>query len=196
MNENKVRYGLRNVHVAVLESDDPATLAYGASRRLPGAVELTLEPRGDALEFEADDGMYHTSHNNQGYDGTLNIALLPDWFLTEILGEVKLASGEIRELADSQTKNFAIAFEYQGDKNATRHWLYNCSASRVPLTSTTGKSEVNTTELSFVASPIELADGSRPVKGKFPKTSDSYDTVFDAVPLTVVASPEVPPVEV
>ncbi len=49
-------------------------IKFGTPIPLPGAVELTFEPRGDLIEFYADDMLYYAASNNQGYDGTLSIA--------------------------------------------------------------------------------------------------------------------------
>jgi phi13 family phage major tail protein len=62
--------------------------------------------------------------------------------------------GVLIENADAQTKNFALMFEFQGDKKAIRHVLYYCSANRPSDASKTKDgAEPNTTELSIIASP-------------------------------------------
>ena len=70
---------------------------------MPGAVELTNEPRGDLIEFYADDMLYYSADNNQGYEGTLNIALLPEQFAIDALGEqLDETDGVLNELADAK----------------------------------------------------------------------------------------------
>ena len=44
MNENKVAFGLKNVHYALLYKDGVVT--FNTPIPLPGAVELTFDPRG------------------------------------------------------------------------------------------------------------------------------------------------------
>ncbi len=125
-------------------------------------MELTFEPRGDLIEFYADDMLYYAASNNQGYDGTLSIATIPEKFAIDALGEeLDETDGVLNELADAKGKPFALLFEFDGDVNATRHVMYNCSASRPTLASKTKTSsaEPNTNELKFVSSPIILAPG-------------------------------------
>ncbi|PEP89768.1 phage tail protein, partial [Bacillus toyonensis] len=50
--ENKVSYGLKNVHYARYEVKD-GLVTFQTPIPLPGAVELTNEPRGDLIEFYA-----------------------------------------------------------------------------------------------------------------------------------------------
>ena len=154
--ENKVTFGLKNAHYVPIEEETEESITYGTPVRIPGMVELTLEPRGEMTEFYADDMLYYTAANNQGYDGTLNIANIPDQFAIECLGEEKDETDEvITEKANKTGKDFALLFEFDGDVKATRHVLYKCSASRPSISSTTktNTKEPNTNELSFVSSP-------------------------------------------
>ncbi|MDA2164312.1 phage tail protein, partial [Bacillus cereus group sp. Bc252] len=130
MNENKVAFGLKNVHYALYEIKDGA-ITFSTPIRLPGAVELTFDPRGDLIEFYADDMLYYAASNNQGYDGTLSIATIPEQFAIDALGEqLDETDGVLNEVADAKGKPFALLFEFDGDINATRHVMYNCAASR------------------------------------------------------------------
>ena len=87
--ENKVTFGLKNAHYAVIENETEEGITYGTPIRIPGAVEISLEPRGEMTEFYADDMLYYAAQNNQGYDGTLNIANIPDQFAIDRNGEDK-----------------------------------------------------------------------------------------------------------
>ncbi|MED1093990.1 major tail protein [Bacillus paramycoides] len=165
MNENKVTFGLKNVHYVPLDIKD-FLVTFGTPIPLRGGVELTFEPRGDLIEFYADDMLYYAASNNQGYDGTLNIATIPEQFAIDALGEVlDETDGVLSELADAKGKPFALLFEFDGDVNATRHVMYNCSASRPTIASKTktNSAEPNTNELKFVSSPIILAPDGRPM---------------------------------
>ncbi|MDM5439847.1 phage tail protein [Bacillus hominis] len=178
MNENKVQFGLKNVHYATFE-DTNGVVTFETPTPLPGGVELTFEPRGDLIEFYADDMLYYAASNNQGYDGTLSIASIPEKFAIDALGEqLDEVDGVLNELADAKGKSFALLFEFDGDKKATRHVMYNCSASRPTLASKTktNSAEPNTNELKFVASPINL-DGKRVVKTK--TTSNTTQAIYD-----------------
>ncbi|OOR57429.1 phage tail protein [Bacillus mycoides] len=178
MNENKVAFGLKNVHYAIYDVKD-GVVTFSTPVRLPGAVELTFEPRGDLIEFYADDMLYYAASNNQGYDGTLSIVSIPEKFAIDALGEqLDEVDGVLNELADAKGKSFALLFEFDGDKKATRHVMYNCSASRPTLASKTktNSAEPNTNELKFVASPIDI-NGERVVKTK--TTSKTTQAIHD-----------------
>lgn len=158
MPDNRVSFGLKNVHYAVISAGESGAITYGTPVKIPGSVEISLEPRGDMSEFYADDILYYSAANNQGYDGTLTIAILPEEFAVECLGEVKDSTDMVlTEKANLVGKNFALLFEFEGDVKCTRHVLYNCSANRPTVASSTktNTKEPNTTELSFVSSPRE-----------------------------------------
>ncbi|MFJ8268532.1 major tail protein [Peribacillus asahii] len=177
MPENKITFGLKNVHYA------PYTVAagvitYGTPVRLPGAIELSLEPRGDMTEFYADDMLYYSAANNQGYDGTLSIANILEQFAIDALGEeLDETDGVLTEKATGKGKPFALMFEFDGDVKATRHVLYSCNASRPTVASTTktNTAEPNANELTFVAGPRET---DYAVKTK--TTATTTPAVYDA----------------
>ncbi len=115
--ENKVEFGLSNAHYAIVTVDEETNkLTFGTPEKLPGAVSLTLDASGDLVRFKADDVDYYTNPNNQGYEGNLTLALVPDKFKQEVFGEEKTEGGVMIERADAQTKRFALMFEFQGDK--------------------------------------------------------------------------------
>lgn len=152
--ENKVEFGLRNCYYAVVTVDEGGKITYGAPKKLPGAVSITFDKSGDLIRFKADDIDYYTNPNNQGYEGTLTLARVPEEFRTEVLKEEKTDKGVILENSDAQVANIALMFEFQGDVKATRHLFYYCSVNRPSVGSATKNSgEPNTTELSLVASP-------------------------------------------
>lgn len=152
--ENKVEFGLRNCYYAVVTVDESGKITYGAPKKLPGAVSITFDKSGDLIRFKADDIDYYTNTNNQGYEGTLTLARVPEDFRTEVLKEKKTEKGVLVENSDAQTANIALMFEFQGDVKATRHLLYYCSVNRPSVGSKTKDSgDPNTTELAMVASP-------------------------------------------
>lgn len=190
--KNKVEFGLENVYYAKATQDlETGETTYDTPKKWPGAVEISLEASGDLVKFKADNIDYYVSSNNQGYDGTLTSAKLPDEFATDILGEV-VENGVQTEYSNIESSPFALMFQFEGDKHATRHVLYNCSATRPTVGSTTKDSgDPNTTELTFSASP---RPSDKAVKTKTRPDSDSavYDAWFTKVyekPTTTTTQP-------
>ena len=90
MTENKVTYGLENVHVAPIQSiSETGVITYGQVFRFPGAMELTLDPKGDSGSVKADNIDYHFINSNEGYEGKFKIPHIIEAFATKILGDVK-----------------------------------------------------------------------------------------------------------
>lgn len=185
--ENKIKFGLKNVHYATFEETGGA-ITYDKPKPIPGGVELALDPRGDLIEFYADDMLYYSAENNQGYEGTLNVALIPESFAVDVLGEEKNTDGVLTERANAKTKPFALMFEFDGDQKATRHLLYHCTASRPSVEGETkgDAPEPQTDELSFVASARST---DYAVKTKTTASTDDlvykgwYEDVYDSVPV-------------
>lgn len=155
---NKVKYNLKNVHAAKLKKDTSGAFTYESPKAIPGAVSISLDAEGESSPFYADGIVYFRSTANNGYSGDLEIALIPEWFRTEILKEELDRNGVLVEKANvSETEKFALLFEFDGDVNAIRHVLYNCSASRPSIESETKEDtiEPGTETLSLTADPRE-----------------------------------------
>ena len=155
---NKVKYNLKNVHAAKLTKGDDGNFTYDTPQAIPGAVSISLEAEGDSSPFYADGIVYFRSTANNGYSGDLEIALIPEWFRTEILQEVKDNNGVLVEHSDvTESVYFALLFEFDGDIKTIRHVLYNCTASRPSIESETKEEtiEPGTETLSLTADPRE-----------------------------------------
>ncbi len=180
---NKVKYGLKKVHYSELTIDaETGAVTYGTPKPIPGGVALTMDAKGEKTEFYADDVAYFVAESNQGYEGSLEVALIPETFKKDILGFIEdVTTGGLYEDAEALPEAFALLFEFSGDANATRHVFYNVTVSR-PAVSSTTKSEsidVQTESMDMTASP---ASDSGIVKGSFGSAATAYDTFFTSVP--------------
>lgn len=158
MGNNKVKYNLKNVHAAVLKRSEDGGYTYGTPKPIPGAVSISLDAEGDTSPFYADGIVYFRSTANNGYSGDLEIALIPEWFRTEILKEALDKNGVLVESSDvTEMEKFTLLFEFDGDVKCIRHVLYNCVASRPSIESETkeDKIEPGTEKLSLTADPRE-----------------------------------------
>lgn len=127
---NKVLYGIKNVYYAVATDDGTGTLTYGTPVHIPGARSIALSSSGDRLDWHADNVTYFTMNGNDGYEGDLVIALIPDSFKVDCLGETLDTKGFYVERSTDQPSEFALMFQFEGDESAVRHCFYRCTASR------------------------------------------------------------------
>ena len=174
---NKVKYNLKNVHAAKLTEsvvDGVTSFSYDTPKAIPGAVSISLDAEGDSSPFYADGIVYFRTSSNNGYSGDLEMALIPEWFRTEILREKLDNKGVLVEKS-------ALLFEFDGDAKAIRHVLYSCSASRPSIESKTKEDtiEPGTETLSLTADP--RSDGL--VKSRTGDTTDkaTYDSWYQTV---------------
>ena len=187
---NKVKFGLEQVHVAF--SDGQGN--WETPIPIPGAVNLSINPDGGENAFYADNTKYYVRHSNNGYTGTLEMALLPLEILAEMLGWEIDDNNMLVENADGQPKEFALLGQVQGDARNRRFVYYRCISGRpADDAATTTESITPTTEtLNITVLPIEI-DDKRIVKGVI-ELDESNGAVFDAwfdevyVPGAVVGS--------
>ncbi len=185
MSKNKIKYNLKNVHAAKMTEtvvNGVTTYNYEAPKAIPGAVSISLDAEGDSSPFYADGVVYYRSVTNNGYSGDLEIALVPEWFRTDILGEELDGKGVLIENSNiGESTKFALLFEFDGDVNAIRHVMYNCTASRPSIESETKEDtiEPGTETLSLTADP--RTDGV--VKARTGDTTDkaTYDNWYKNV---------------
>lgn len=152
---NKIKYGIRNVYYAVATEGSGGALSYASPVAIPGAVNLSLSAEGESNPFYADDVIYYQSTANNGYSGTLEIALLPDSFKTDVLQETTDTAGVYIESANKSPKEFALLFEFQGDDKATRHAMFRCTCSRPDVAGATKEASIQpqTETLNITAMP-------------------------------------------
>lgn len=180
---SKVKFGLRSVHYSKITVDETGKYTYAPPVAIPGAVSLSASASGDSSDFFADDSIYFSDTANQGYEGDLEVALVPESFLTDILGEVKDSNGALIENADASTSAFALMFEVQGDVKGRRICFYNCTASRPNQDANTVESSKtpSTQTLSIKMMP-RLSD--KQVKVVLPLNDENqttYDSFFKSV---------------
>ena len=142
MSQNKVKYGLKNVHYAKATIDENGVPSYGEVKPWPGAVSMSFDQEGGVTKFRADNRDYWMGQSNNGYSGDLETALIPDSFREDILGEVKSNDGTYTEYADAKTVPFALLYQFEGDVKNSRHVLYYCTATRPQVNGETTDEEI------------------------------------------------------
>ena len=179
--KNKVKFNICNVHYAPITAAEDGTVTFVAPVAMPGAVSISMDPTGEPESFYADGVEYYVINNNQGYDGDLELAVIPESFRTDILKEEADANQVLVENANSETGSFALLFEFDGDIRKIRHVLYNCSASRPSIESKTNEEdkEVQTETLTVKARP--LANGYVKAKTGDSTTETVYNNWYKSV---------------
>lgn len=173
---NKIKYGLKNVYYAVGTPGANNTMTYGTPVAIPGAVNLSLDPQGDSTPFYADNIVYYQGTANTGYEGDLEIALIPDSFKTDVLGFITDGKDVLVEDAEAATVHFALLFQFEGDSKATKHVLYNCTAARPTVAGATKEASIEpqTETLSITATTVYFATvDTEVVKAEANEDSDS-----------------------
>lgn len=185
MASNKVKYGLKNVYYAVATIDPSTqTATYGTPVRWPGAVSLSMDAEGESTKFRADNIDYWVGQSNNGYSGDFESALIPDSFRTDVLGDIVDGNGLYVEDAGALTQEFALLFQFEGDQNATRHVLYNCTATRPSVSGSTTDEQIEpqTETLSLTAVAVHNATLDKDIiKARCNEGDTPYSTWFDAV---------------
>ena len=189
---NKIKYGLKNVHAAI-QTETEGAYTYAAPVAIPGAVSLSLEAQGEAEPFYADDCEYYVSTGNNGYSGDLEIALIPEWFRTDILQETKDSNGVLVETSDGkEAVKFALLFEFAGDVKATRHVMYNCTVARPTVGSQTKEEKIEPQTESLTITSKPRTDGLVKSKTGDTTATATYEGWYNEVYVPTLATPAIP----
>jgi len=180
MDDNKVTFGLKNIHYAVITGkDEQGNPTYGTPKPYPGAVSLSPDAEGDQNVFYADDIAYYVVDSNNGYSGDFEAADVPDDFKVDVLGYIRDSNGMLVEVADAQKKSFALMGEISGDTKQRKFIYYNVNSGRPTgdLNTKNDSTEPDTKTVALTMTPIEIS-GKQVVKGKI-ELNDSNQDKFD-----------------
>lgn len=185
-NENKVKYGLKNVYYAIATIAADGSATYDTPVKFPGAVSLSLDAQGENTPFYADNIVYYVGSSNTGYEGDLEMARITDSFREDVLGETADTKNVLVERVDAPVVHFALLFQFEGDQKAVKHVLYNCTATRPTIGSATKEDTVEpeTETVTITATSIYSETlQSDIVKARSNKDTDetTYDAWFNTV---------------
>ncbi len=111
--KNKVKFNICNVHYAPITVAEEGTVSFGTPVPMPGAVSISMDPTGEPESFYADGIEYYVINNNQGYDGDLELAMIPESFRTDILKEEQDANKVLVENATAVQKIAATGEKFK-----------------------------------------------------------------------------------
>src|SRR5690625_8039874 len=86
MSQNKVTFGLKDVHVAFV-TDNGEDPSWETPIAVPGAVRWTPEAVGDSSDFYADNTKYFTIMVTNGYTVELVMTNILDELIAEMLAQ-------------------------------------------------------------------------------------------------------------
>lgn len=194
MADNKIKFGLKNVHYALATIAADGTATYETPVPVPGAVSLSLDPQGDNTPFYADNIVYYMGIGNSGYEGDLEMAMFPDGFKKDCLGYLEDSKHMLIEDVNAEAVHFALLFQFEGDQKATRHVLYNCTAQRPSVSGSTKEDSVEpqTESATITATSIHVAALDKDIVKSSTMdttTSTDYEGFFGAVHVPAALAP-------
>lgn len=180
--KNKVKFGLKNFYIAPLTFDG-TKYTYETPFKVPGAVNIGMDPSGDSNDFYADDTIYYSSNENQGYSGDLEIADTPDEMREKIYMESVDRNGAYTEISEVEIRQGAILFEIKGDKQNRRIVFYNCSFSRPKSSAKTKENSKTpaTDTITIKMMPRETDYKVRTILKPSAANKTAYDSFFTKV---------------
>lgn len=199
MASNKVKYGLRNLHYALVtettNTSGVTTSSYGDVKPWIGAVSANLSVTGSKTVTRADDSDYFVTFGEGGYEGELTAKQIPEEIKTAVLGYRKDDNGILVEDSSSFSANtfVALMFEFQGDAHSTKHVLYKCSLSRPSISSqTTGENgAIEPQDESLTITAVPRVDADRLIHAETGDTTDADASAawYTAVPVPTFTPP-------
>jgi len=184
MANNKITFGLRNVHYSIATLSDSGEWSLAEPKALSGAQEFTSDVIGSSTPIYADDTVIATLNQNAGRTITLKVTEVPDDFKVDVLGYKKLENGNLVEIANADVVTFSLGMEFQGDIKARRVWFYLCTVTPINESSKSKSEsvEANAITLNITARPIEVGNDNLVTFVSSSKGDDNYDTFLTTVP--------------
>ena len=180
---NKVHFGLKSMHYAVITYSSTGVPTWGAVKAVNGSVSLNLAREGSDTDFYADDVKYFHLGGNNGYSGTLEMADFPVTMRQDLWNQTVSSTGKLLiEDISAQPAEFALMFEIDGDQAPDRYCFYRCTASRPDVASATKaeSTEVQTQSCDITVMPVIDPTVSSPINGKvyYRTTADTPSATY------------------
>ena len=179
---NKVLFGVSNLHIGSYSVSTTGVVTLGTPVKIPGTVNINLEPISDNQKFYADNVVYWSGYSDAGYDGEIENALFPDSFKTQFLNYVTLANGGTAQIKGMNSKKVYMMFQAEGDESARRCILYNVALGQITREYSTIE---DTAEPATAKLPFNVSGdaGSGIIKAAYGTDSGVYTTMFTTPPV-------------
>jgi phage major tail protein, phi13 family len=189
---NKVHFGLKEVHYAVITYSSAGVPSWGTPVAVPGAVNLTISRNSNDTDFYADNIKYYHIATNNGYTGTLEMADFPVDMRQALWNDtVATTSKMLIEDVDAQPAEFALMFEIDGDQTPERYCFYRCVASRPDVAGATKaeSTEVQTQSCDLTVMPVIYSGNAANGRVYYRTTADTpantYNSFYSSVMTTI-----------
>ena len=182
MAENKVVFGVSNLHFGTYTVGENGTVTLGTPYHLPGTVNISLDAESEENKFYADNVVYWSGYSDNGYSGEIENANFTDEFKTTFLNYVTLDNGGIAQIKGMANKKVYMMFQNEGDVEARRGIFYNVSLGAIGREYATTE---DTTEPQTATLPFTVAgdNGTGIVKAFYGPSSAAYKTMFTTPPV-------------
>lgn len=144
------------------DDSSPTSPKWDSPIRIPGTVSWGPTANNTKTSFYADNIEYFSTYVNNGFDGTWEMAKVPVDMLVAVYRYVVDSNGILIAPGGVGYKNFAFAFEMQGDISPARIIWYSCSAGLPTRTYATMEenTEPQVDSVDMSAKPQTFADGT------------------------------------
>ena len=173
---NKVLFGISQLHIGTY-TEAEGTVTLGTPYHQKGAVSFSPEEQSEQNTFYADNIAYWSGYSGGTIEGDLEVAMFDDEFKTQFLGYRTLSNGGLALVKGATKPNVYIAFQVEGDAEARRVILYNCTLGAISREYNTieDNKEPQTASISVTA----VGDNSTGVTMATFKPADAgYNTLF------------------
>lgn len=182
MAKNKVMFGVSKLHFGLYTVEEDGTVTLGTPVHVPGTTNIALEADSEENKFYADNVVYWSGYSDNGLSGEIENALFDDAFKTTFMNYIALDDGGIAQIKGKQNKNVYVMFQAEGDQEARRMIMYNCSLGQITreYATTEDTVEPQTATLPFTVNGDNETGITR--VGYAPDSA-TYDTMFETPPV-------------
>ena len=186
-NNNKVEYGLDDVHYAIVTLNDDGSPVYGPWIAEKNAQTLTDENQTASLEVHADNRCILTCRNITSKNLSLGMSIFSDEFKIKVLSFIETSTGSLIECTNPEPVYIALGLRVQGDAK-NRKLVFplvqvlgytsgeNKTVEGTSITPQTPKVELKAMPLLF-----DAVNEKYFIIERFSKGQDKYATLWDTV---------------
>lgn len=176
---NKVKFGLSNVHYAVVTEGETPT--FGAWKSLPTAISLNVSENSNTAQQYADDQLLYVATSTTSTTLGLEMSVVSDEFKKDVLGYLESSRGGLVQIVNDVKKKIALGFEVKGDAKHARHVFFVCEVNNIDegdhSTNTESPTFANDT-INLTAYPVALTNGKYAIKERIDEGQSGYATLF------------------